>query len=92
MLISNNKPIAGVVKAYGEQNKIGKAGQSGRTQGGRDAVELSSSAQGFAQILGALKKVPDVREDLVSNYKSQIENGTYRVDAQAIANSMLGKV
>jgi len=88
MYISNNKPISSVLKAYGEQNKVAKTTKSNAASSA-DAVELSSSAQDFAQVLAALKKTPEVRQEQVAAFKSQIEAGAYRVDARAVADSIL---
>ena len=36
-----------------------------------------------------LKEIPDVREDKVNQLKSQIENGTYKVDSEKTADKMV---
>lgn len=50
-----------------------RAPQTATTSRGTDSVELSS----VAQWLSKLSETPDVREDLVSRVKAEIENGTY---------------
>ena len=39
----------------------------------------------------AVANVPDVREDLVSSLKQQIDNDTYEVDADDFAGKLLEK-
>ena len=52
-------------------------------------VELSSRSRELHEALIAAKAAPDVRADVVADIKQRIDNGTYTVDATAIARSML---
>jgi negative regulator of flagellin synthesis FlgM len=36
-----------------------------------------------------LDSIPDIREDKVAQLKEQIENGTYEIDEEKIADNML---
>ncbi|MDL2273050.1 flagellar biosynthesis anti-sigma factor FlgM [Oscillospiraceae bacterium OttesenSCG-928-G22] len=55
----------------------------------RDQLSLTESGKLFASALKEAAAAPEVREDLVSELKSKIESGDYRVDADAIAEKML---
>ena len=52
-------------------------------------VELSTRSRELHEALRAAKAAPDVRADVVADVKQRIDNGTYTVDATAIARSML---
>lgn len=63
----------------------GQATQGVRTNGSTqspqrdgDRVELSSAAQ----LLGKLRDLPAVREDLVARVRAEIDAGTYETDAR----------
>ncbi len=44
---------------------------------GEDKVELSNEAQALAPWLDKLKQIPAVRQDLVSQIRAQIADGSY---------------
>jgi negative regulator of flagellin synthesis FlgM len=54
-----------------------------------DTVVLSDTAKKIQQTQTQLKAIPDVREDKVALLKEQIENGTYEIDEEKIADKML---
>ena len=55
----------------------------------KDSVTISEHGKDFQSVLKAIKDSPEVREDKVNRIKSQIENGTYNVSAEEIANKMV---
>jgi len=54
-----------------------------------DRVDFSARGRLMAEAQKAIASVPDVRELLVSQIKTDVENGTYRVDSQKTASGML---
>ena len=52
-------------------------------------VSVSSTAQDVRRIAQLIKQLPDVREDRVQELKAQIENGTYHVSSEDIADLMI---
>ncbi len=62
-----------------------EAAQGRRT----DRVSLSPVAQDFARALQQVNEQPDVRSDRVAALQAQIADGTYRVDADAIARRLV---
>jgi flagellar biosynthesis anti-sigma factor FlgM len=54
-------------------------------------VELSARSRELHEALRAAKAAADVRPELVNQIKTQVENGTYVVDAHAIASGMLDR-
>jgi negative regulator of flagellin synthesis FlgM len=64
---------------------------SERETTGREAalVDVSPTAQEVNQIRQHINRLPDVREDRVRALKEQIENGTYQVSGQEIADLII---
>jgi negative regulator of flagellin synthesis FlgM len=56
-----------------------------------EKVDLSKKAKEIQQIKKILDEIPEVRQDKVRALKSQIANGTYRVDPEKIAEKMVGE-
>lgn len=54
-----------------------------------DTVVLSDTAKKIQEAQTQLEAIPDVREDKVAQLKEQIENGTYEIDEEKIADKML---
>lgn len=54
-----------------------------------DEVVLSQEAQEVHRALRALKETPEVREDLVADLRQRIQDGTYKVDSEEIAELLL---
>ena len=52
-------------------------------------VDISSKSQDFVQIKNAVAQLPEVREDVVQALKTQIENGSYKIDSAKIAGKMV---
>ena len=56
---------------------------------GSDKTEFSSEAQTLAKLSSQMGSVPDVRQDRVATLRQAIQNGTYSVSNEQIAQSML---
>lgn len=54
-----------------------------------DGVKVSDKAQFYQILLQKVKEIPDVREDRVREVTEKINNGQFKVDANAIARSLL---
>jgi negative regulator of flagellin synthesis FlgM len=54
-----------------------------------DGVEFSSFAVELAKVSGELKKIPEIREQLVEDFRKQIAEGTYNPDMNKVARSLL---
>lgn len=50
-----------------------------------DGLAVSPFAREMANISSEMSKIPDVREDRVRDLKRQIEEGTYKIDVDALA-------
>jgi negative regulator of flagellin synthesis FlgM len=58
---------------------------------GRDATdaEVASKAQEVQQVKKLVNQLPEIREDRVQALKAQIENGTYHVSGEDIADLII---
>lgn len=54
-----------------------------------DRVELSGQAREAQQAMAALKEMPEIRTELVSDIQTQVDGGNYNVDAEQTAGDML---
>lgn len=54
-----------------------------------DTVDISDTAKRVNAAREELDRIPDVREEKVAQLKKQIENGSYKVDPEKIAEKML---
>ena len=56
----------------------------------RDEVTLSPEARQLQRILKEVHKADDVRSELVQRLKNEIASGTYKIDAEKLADKLLG--
>ncbi len=54
-----------------------------------DEANFSSFGVQLARYSAELKNIPDVREDVVSSYKAQVEGGTYVPSLDKVAHSLI---
>ncbi|MEW6423878.1 MAG: flagellar biosynthesis anti-sigma factor FlgM [Bacillota bacterium] len=97
MKITNNFDPRMVTEAYlkrvekiekDEQGNVRKADQkSTRT----DEIEISARARELQLYRVRLKEIPEVRAELVSAIKKQLERGTYQLDAEKIAEGIVAE-
>jgi negative regulator of flagellin synthesis FlgM len=56
---------------------------------GKDTVEISSQARVLKNLEGKLSSLPDVNIDRVAEIRAAIEDGTFTVDADSIADKII---
>jgi negative regulator of flagellin synthesis FlgM len=54
-----------------------------------DTVNISDAAKEIQEVRKELDNIPDVRAEKVEQLKNQIENGTYEIKSEEIAEKML---
>ncbi|MCL2851483.1 MAG: flagellar biosynthesis anti-sigma factor FlgM [Defluviitaleaceae bacterium] len=84
--------ITNIYETYAIQQSNTRVNRGGNNSGDsrRDSLDVSPSARSFTAALQAISNAPDIREERVSVIRSQIESGTYPLDASRIADSILG--
>ena len=92
MEISNENPakINPYVNQLQQQNKAADGSEKNHSEAAKgDRVALSDTALEMQKARQALKEIPDVRDDKVAALKESIDNGTYEINADKIADRML---
>ncbi|MBP1623993.1 MAG: Anti-sigma-28 factor, FlgM [Acidobacteria bacterium] len=64
--------------------------KSGGEQPGSDQLDLSALGREISHLNDLIQSTPDVREDKVEKVRQELENGTYNVKAEKIAEKILG--
>lgn len=54
-----------------------------------DAVRLTANGRDFKNAVDQLPMVPEIREDRIARLKLQLEEGSYRIQTDRIASSMM---
>lgn len=75
----------------GSVDQAGAAEAAGRAKVS-DTVAVSGEAREIADIMGAVKSIPDVRTEKVSEIKGLVESGKYVADPVKIAGRMIDEV
>lgn len=57
----------------------------------KDQLEISSFGKDLQAAKAALSATPDVREDVVAQYKASIQNGTYSVSDESFAEKLYAR-
>ena len=70
-------------------NSTIKQTESKKRPGFSDALEISGAGKDYQMVKQALSSVPDVREDVVADIKSQIADGSYNVPNSVLADKLL---
>jgi len=95
MKINGGKPPeqSDVVRLQ-KAGKNGTIDQAGQAEQGKvaDTVDVSGKAREIAEIMGAVKSIPDVRTEKVAEIKGLVEAGKYVVDPVKIAGRMIDEV
>jgi negative regulator of flagellin synthesis FlgM len=83
--------IDAYVKQVQAQPKTDPAGEKDAQPQGlkTDTVVISDTAKRIQEAQKQIQTIPDVRADKVAELRSQIENGTYEIKADAIAGKMI---
>lgn len=87
MRITGNPSIQNILKSYNKNIK--KSDEVEKSGFKSDKVEISSSAREFQLAMQALKDIPEVRSEKVKELKEEINSGTYKPDAEKIAEHIL---
>lgn len=84
MKISNILQVTNIYK----NNKVSKTKESS-AKSTKDNLNISSEALDYQTVLNAVSKTPDIREEKINDIMERINNGTYNVSSEEIANKIL---
>ncbi len=71
----------------GEKRKSGRA--SDARNDSAENVTISTRAKDSARAKSIAKDAPDVNEEKVARLKAAVQNGSYKVDAEAVASKLV---
>jgi len=82
--------IDAYVNQVHDKNKVDPSNNKpDKTAAKTDTVVISDAAKRIQEIRNQLDEIPDVREDKVAQLRNQIENGTYQINADKIAEKII---
>ena len=81
--------VSRVFGVYNKQNSVNNVKKTNSTVMKKDELSISSAAKDFQTVMAELSKVPEVREDKVSEIKQKLESGNYNVDSKEISQKIL---
>lgn len=84
MKISNILQVTSLYK----NNKLSKTKENS-VKSAKDDLNISSKALDYQTVLNAISKTPDIREEKVNDIMERINNGTYNISSEEIANKIL---
>lgn len=94
MEINGNNPLIGLknnVRQFdGAQQSVRTHQSSGNTSSESDRVELSIQGREVLHLDDLIRAVPDTREAKVEQISRDLQNGTYNVKAEKIAEKIIG--
>ena len=73
-----------------QANSTKKVAKQTRTEK-YDSVQISQLGKDYQVAKAAVAGTPDVRTDLVNDIKSRLENGTYDVSMEMLADKLLAR-
>ncbi len=91
MKIYNNPNITKAMQVYNKSNN-----SSGQKVNGvelpKDQLQLSTKAKEFQVALKAFKELPEIREEKVNEIKDRLQQGSYNVSGQEIAEKIFDSI
>lgn len=96
MEINNKSPLIDLGNSADRlhlQEQIAQRVQSssrGSVAGDPDRVELSVRSREIQNLGALIQSTPDVREGVVQQVRQSLQNGTYNVKAEQVADKILG--
>lgn len=86
----NSIPIEAYVNNVQDKKVAGSPKDKAANAGAKtDTVDISDAAKRVSTAREELDRIPDVREEKVAELKAQVENGTYKINSEEIAEKML---
>ncbi|MBM7615366.1 flagellar biosynthesis anti-sigma factor FlgM [Alkaliphilus hydrothermalis] len=92
MKIYNNPNVTKAMKVYNTNTKKNATETAKGIEQSKDQLQLSEVAKDFQVAMKAFKKLPDIREEKVADIKNRIQQGTYNVSGQEVADKILASL
>ena len=84
--------IDAYVNQVHDKNKVDSSENNANKSAAKtDTVVISDAAKRIQEVRSQLDAIPDVDEEKVAQLKNEIENGTYKINADKIAGKMISE-
>lgn len=80
-----------IISQVYQTSKPKAAAKTGGTGSFGEVYQASAAAKSYQTAKSAVAAAPDVREDKVAQIKAAMQNGTYNVTAQDLADKLLSQ-
>ena len=89
-----------LVRSYIKPESVGKLGSKGFVEGAKsgrpdkgkpaeDVVEISSTAREISRLKEIARAMPEERAEKVEQIRQMVQNGTYKIEPEKIAEKMI---
>ena len=85
----NNMDIASRKQANAEDKSV--QDDPGKVSGTDAKIDISSASVDYSRAAEEMEKVPEERAKKIESLKNEVENDTYHVDSQKIAEKMVAE-
>jgi negative regulator of flagellin synthesis FlgM len=92
MKITNlNDPSSQMIQSYQRGDNLNQSvdKQAGPAAAATEKVDISSRAKDIQQAKTVINALPDIRDAKVQELKTQIEQGSYKINSSKIAEKMV---
>ncbi len=79
-------------KIYNQQRELLEEGGGRVERQSGDSMEISDEARMIHNIAAEMDDLPEVREERVQELRQQVQSGSYEVDPEQVAESMLDEI
>jgi len=84
--------VPGVTPVYNNKARVDSVSGSRDVAGKKDELTISGQAKDFSLVMKALKNVPDVRESKVAELSGPVQDGTYKVSSEGVADKIIASL
>ncbi|RCX14775.1 FlgM family anti-sigma-28 factor [Anaerobacterium chartisolvens] len=84
--------IPKILGIYENQKSVKKIEAASEIKSKKDVVSISSHAKDLQTVIKAIKDMPDIRQDKVSEISLRFKTGVYNVDGKETADKILKSV
>ena len=81
--------VPGVTPVYNSKARVDNVSGTREVAGKKDELTISGQAKDFSLIMKALRNVPDVRETKVAELSGPVQDGTYKVASDHVADKII---
>lgn len=81
-----------VASVYGNTKRPEKIAGTKEVAAKRDELTISAPAKDFQTVMKAVRALPDVREEKVTEIGAKMEAGTYKVEAKDVSAKIIASL